>query len=206
MSGAASSGYPSGPTPDPNLESAERSMLDGSLGASPCEVGSGAAAPCAGEVPGLTEVEGELLTEESPCKKPRAPSPGRTALTLPGGWPRPPEAGEAGSDSTSSPSRFSQRAQAPRARKFCGGCRREYGVSPCYVDGTKIVQWLDAGGRGSWCIDCHRVWRTKYSDEHHLAYFREWLESDGRSRLEFSLLLGQHIARRALRPASPTVP
>ena len=169
------------------------------MGASPCEVGDGAAAPCAGEAPGLTEVEGEILTEESPCKKPRATSPGRIALTSPRRSPRAPEAGEVTSDSTSS--RFGQRAQPLDEPRKCGGCRREYGVSPCYVDRNKIVQWAFAGGRGGWCLDCYKLWRAKYHEEHHLAFFKDWLDSEPRNRLEFSLLLGRYIDIRVHRSA-----
>ena len=167
------------------------------MGASPCEVGEGAA-PCAGEAAG-PEVEGDIITEESPHKKPRATSPGRTALTSPRRGPRPPEAGEVCSDSTSS--RFGQPTQPLDEPRKCHGCRREFGVSPCYVDRSKIVQWALHHGRGGWCADCHTVWRAKYRDQFPLACFKAWLDSDPKHRLEFSLRLMQYISLRAHRPA-----
>ena len=71
MSLAASSAEnpskPSGAIPNIEADLEELLMLEGSLGASPCEDGEGAS-PSAGEAPVLTQVKEEIRTEESPCK------------------------------------------------------------------------------------------------------------------------------------------
>ena len=198
MSTAASSAeVPPGAIPDLKVEEGA-SPCAGGLGASPCEVGEGAS-PCAGEEPVLTEVKHEILVEESPRKQPRATSPGRTALT-------PPTREDANSEHTSSASGgHGQRlvkGQRPKHsdedKKFCAGCRRQYGVSPCHVSSnrTGIVEWAHRGGRGCWCKDCYNLYRTWFSDGHSLTSFWAWLDADPKNREEFHEVWQGYISTR----------
>ena len=198
MSTAASSAeVPSGAIPDLKVEEGASPCAAG-LGASPCEVGEGAS-PCAGEEAVLTEVKHEILVEESPRKQPRATSPGRTALT-------PPTREDAKSEHTSSASGGhgqrlvkSQRGRPKHSdenKKFCAGCRRQCGVSPCHVDRTAIVEWAAGGGRGCWCKDCYNLYRTWFSASHSLTCFKDWLDADPKNRKEFQEIWQRYISLR----------
>ena len=194
--GASSAGDPSGATPSLEVDLAELLSEAGNLGASPCEVGEGAS-PCAGEGPGLSEVKDETRTEESPCKKPRTASPGRIALT-------PTKREDAKSEHTSPASGGrgqrlvkGQRPKHSDKERFCGGCHRQYGVSPCYVDRTAIVEWGQGGGRGGWCNDCYSLFRTWFLENHDLTYFLEWLDADRKHREEFQEVFLAFISLKA---------
>ena len=135
--------------------------------------------------------------EESPCKKPRTSSPGCIALTTPkkelvkAEIPASPASGGRGLRLVKG-----QRGQKPDDNKFCGGCGRQYGVSPCYVDRTQIVEWGQGGGRGGWCNDCYNLFRTWFVHDHDLTYFDDWLACDPKNRKTFQELFLAFISLR----------
>ena len=65
--------------------------------------------------------------------------------------------------------------------RVCPGCTRMRGVSTCYVHPEREVEWGLANGRGSFCSDCLRVWRTLHSVDVTLTLYKEKLK-DGEAR------------------------
>ena len=81
-------------------------------------------------------------------------------------------------------------------KKFCAGCRRQYGVSPCHVKKTALIEWGCGGGRGCWCKDCYDLYRIWFSAGHSLTCFKDWLDADPKNRWEFQEIWQGYISLR----------
>ena len=79
-----------------------------------------------------------------------------------------------------------------RLSPSCFGCGRLRDTSPDFRNPVEKVVWLYPDGRGSWCQDCHTVFRTSYQHQHTLRLFERWLRQEA-NLMDFQLHLFAYV-------------
>ena len=76
----------------------------------------------------------------------------------------------------------------------CEGCNRIRGVSPDFLVVGETCAWAHPNGKGCWCRDCEKIWRTNFQHSHALAFFPAWLRKAPENRVAFAEVLLAHLS------------